>query len=288
MQLLFPCHPWARREPDPSWIAEAEAATAAGFTCHVFDFDRLLDGRIEGAFRFLASGGGPLLYRGWIMKEAEYARLDAALRQRGYELITRPHQYAAACYLPNYFPKVAPIAAPAIWTTTTDLDAAWRIACSLGRPPWIVKDYIKSAKEHWADACFIRPDADRAEFDRVCGNLLEFHGDRFEGGFVFRPFLPLRFIEESAFGYPEHEEYRLFFWRGQLLTAHAYHRSGPELARPERFAFLGGIIDSPFFTADLVALEGGPLLLLEMGDGGVCRLPPKLSPADFYRRLAKG
>jgi hypothetical protein len=119
-----------------------------------------------------------------------------------------------------------------------------------------------------------------------CQNLIEHRGDRFERGLVFRAVLPLRCLGESDYGYPIHDEYRLFFWQGRLLLGEAYHERGGEQTDFTRFELLGRKFGSPFFTADVAVLESGDWVIIEMGDGGgVSALPPLVDPFAFYETL---
>lgn len=286
--ILFPASPDALREPDPMFWKDWQAAEAAGLTWRVFGFDALLSGKVDRAFEFTPGGRGEtLLYRGWILKQAEYALLWQELRQRGYALLTGPAEYALANYLPLWYDRVADLTPPAVWTCGVDLDEAWEKAQALGPPPYVVKDHVKSAKERWRQACFVAPGAGREEFQQVCRALVEFRGERFDGGIVVRPYVPLRYLEESPFGGDIFEEYRLYFFRGQLVSASWYDRVGGDEAEFSAFLNLPQRIAAPFFTADVARTERRDLILIEIGDGGVSRLPPKVSAPEFYKCLAE-
>jgi len=288
MKILFCAFPDALREPDPCFQREWEAVDALGIEWRVFSFDAFLDGNMDRAFKFLLPGTGQtLLYRGWILREAEHAALSRELALRGYRLLTSTKQYANTAYLPNYFPHISEWSPPALWTDGPDLESAWKLARQFGREPWIVKDYVKSAKERWHEACFVPRGATKRQFLQVCRKLLEFQGERFERGFVVRPFIPLAFLEESPFGYPLFEEYRLFFLQGRLIASAPYHRVGPELENPAQFGVLGEVIDSPFFSADVARTAAGGLTLIEIGDGGVSGMPPRLDLPSFFEKLAQ-
>lgn len=67
----------------------------------------------------------------------------------------------------------------------------------------------------------------------------------------------MRFRGESPREYPMSEEYRLFFWKRQLLIASHYHRlpENPVDWRP--FVSLAQRFDAPFFTMDIAQTEKG-------------------------------
>jgi hypothetical protein len=288
MKLLFCYNPEMRKLPEPRFEQEYDAALECGFECYRFGFEDLLAGREERAFQFLPDGQQDvILYRGWIFRESEYRRFDAALHARGYRLFTPPDAYAEALYLPNHYRLISRWTVPAVWTQGTDLDTAWRSARSLGNGPWIVKDHVKSAKHKWESACFIPKDADRTTFDEICNGLIAYQADRFERGFVFKQFVPLARLGDSAFGYPLSEEYRLFYFRRRLLTATPYDRQGGPETDFTRYDEVAGRFQSEFLSVDIARTAAGAWLVLEVGDGGVSMIPPQLGPRKFYEALQR-
>jgi hypothetical protein len=288
IEFLFPAFCYALREPDPSFQKEWAAVDELGFPWHVYEFEALIAGNFERAFRFLKPGGGQtLLYRGWILKETEYRRLEQELGKRGYRLFTGTRAYALTAYLPNYHEKVRALTPPAVWSPGKNFHQAWRKAQELGPSPYIIKDYVKSAKELWDTACYIPPGVSEPQFIAACKALVAFLGDRFQRGVVVRPFVPPRFLDMSPFGpQPIFEEYRLFFLHGRLLWTSAYDYIGGKHDDFQPFLRLPQIIDSPFFSADIAKTETGEMILIELGDGGVSGLPPTVPRVDFYRKLA--
>ena len=282
--LLFPAFSDALREPDPQFQREWEAAEDLGIGWRVFGFDTLLEGNLERSFKFLPAGHGEtLLYRGWILKEREYRLLGSELGRRGYRLHASAAAFARTNYLPNYHSLIWDRTPPAVWTRRPDPQEAWRLAQEMGPPPYIIKDHVKSAKELWEEACYVPAGATERKFIEMCRRLRDFRGDRFEKGFVVRPYVPLRFLDENPFGGRIFEEYRLFFFHGMLLSASPYDRVGGAVANFEAFLDLPTVIRSPFFSADIGRTEIGELILIELGDGGVSQLPPTLKARQFYQ-----
>lgn len=270
------------------WREDAEAAEEAGFGCHGFDFELFIDGDLERAFESLPEGEGQTLgYRGWILKEDEYRQLEDEVGARGYRLLTSTYEYMAACFLPNYFEHIENMTPPAVWTWSDDIEEAWEEAKSLGPPPYLVKDHVKSVKEAWDLACFVPGGSKKKDFESVCREFLDRRGDRFETGFVIRPFEKFKQVGLSMSGYPLIEEYRLFFWRGELLISDVYHEMVIEKPDFSEFEFLGNEIDSPFFTVDVARRESGELAVIEMGDGGVSGVPPLMHPIELYEAIAE-
>jgi hypothetical protein len=288
MQVLFCWNPDMRRLPDPAFELEYEAARECGFECRLFGHEEFLAGKEDRAFSLLPEGSGrPLLYRGWVLTEGEYRLLADALHYRGHTLFTPPEGYAEALYLPKHHSKIAEQSPPAVWTESADLDRAWQAARRLGEGPWIVKDHIKSAKQRWHSACFIPAGADRTTFEEVCQNFLAYRKENFARGFVIKKYVELRKLDESAFGSPLCEEYRLFFWRHQLLVSAAYDRVGGSETDFARYEEVARRFTNQFITIDVARTEAGNWLILEAGDGGVSALPPKLDALKFYSALGE-
>ena len=83
------------------------------------------------------------------------------------------------------------------------------------------------------------------------------------------------------------EEYRLFFWRRQLLIASHYHRQPENPVDWSPFVNLAQRFDAPFFSMDVALAETGNWIVVDMGAGECSSLPPNLQPTRFYSRLAE-
>jgi hypothetical protein len=288
MKVLFCNNAEMKKLPDPGFEAEFDAAKECGFSCLLFGLDDFLARRTERAFAQLPIGHGEsLLYRGWILTEGEYLRLESACLERGYKLVNSASAYAEALYLPRHYAKIKEQAPPTVWIEGSSFDEAWRVTRSLGNGPWIVKDFIKSAKQRWHDACFIPEQVGRSRFDEILQNFLLYRGENFAGGLVFKQYVPLHQLGEDAFGAPQCEEYRLFFWQHRLLVASPYSRFDAELPDFQGYESIAKKLKSQFITIDVARTQSESWLLLEIGAGEVSALPPRLSPLVFYRALAK-
>lgn len=209
MLILFCAFQDGLREPDPEFLKEQLAAEELGIGWRVFSLEDFLRGAFERAFRFLLPGGGDerLLYRGYILKAPEYETLDRELKARGYRLITDPSSYRRCTALPDYFGCVTDLTVPAIWCEGVNSRQAWREAKKRWAPPYVVKDYVKSAKEIWEEGCYVPADADFACFEQIVERLVDYRGDRFDTGLVVRPFVPLRHLDVNPFGGEIFEEF---------------------------------------------------------------------------------
>jgi hypothetical protein len=286
MHILFPQSPLMRKLPEPLFEAEYDAATSLGFACHLIDEDALSAGNTADALKRLPQGAGvPALYRGWILTEERYRSFGHGLSERGYALVSSADDYAEVNYFPNYYPKIRDCSPAAVWTDSPDVFSAWSASRKLGDGPFVIKDHVKSAKHQWHDACFIAKGAGREQFEHVAENLKNEQGPSFQRGFVVKQFVPLRSRGEGLREYPQCEEYRLIFWRRQLLAASHYHRLSEESADWSRFIEVAQRFRAPFFTMDVALTEAGDWIIVDMGAGEVSSLPPNLAPERFYREL---
>ena len=82
----------------------------------------------------------------------------------------------------------------------------------------VVKDFVKSRKHEWAEACFIPSASDRAAVERVVRRFLELQGDDLSEGLVFREFADFEPLgRHPKSGMPLTKEFRLFFLDRQPL-----------------------------------------------------------------------
>jgi len=270
---------------------EVLAAEELGVESYAIPLDPLVDGDVERALRHLPRPRERRwLYRGWMLNEDEYTSLYEAIADRGEELVVDPEAFAEATYAPSYLPLLGGHTAPARWTEGESIEEAWEIAQELGPPPWIVKDHVKSARESWLRACFVPARASFDDFAAVCEGLLEERGDRFERGFVVKKFLELAPVAGARMTErPVADEHRLVFWEGRLV-AHAPYDDVESRLEPHEasaYAFLGRVLSSPFFTADVARLAAGGTTIIEINDGGSSTLPEQMDPRVLYRALAR-
>jgi hypothetical protein len=286
MQILFPQNPMMRKLPDSIFEREYDAARSLGFPCLLFAEETISLHGVEYAVRALPDGdGSPLLYRGWIQTEDDYRRFHAALSGRGYRLVSTPEQYAEVTYFPNYYPKIREASPEAVWTDNDDPYLAWCASRRLGDGPFVLKDHIKSAKQRWHEACFVPKKAGREGFESVAEALRKEQGKVFNRGFVVKRYVPLRSRGTSPREYPQCEEYRLFFWHGELLVASHYHDQASNSVDWSPFQSLAKQFDVPFFSMDVAQTEDGSWLIVDMGSGECSSLPPSLSAIAFYSCL---
>ncbi len=289
MFLLLPSDIYDKRAPDPDFADEAQAAARHGITVVLFHLESLRENDMRRAIiatPHAPQPDTPLLYRGWMLAGPEYAALyDAIREERGFRLVTDPGRYAEAHYLPNAYAHLAGATPESLWTVGAEYEKAWEMYEGWGHPAAIVKDYVKSAKHRWKEACFLPAGSNRVHFDAVLTALHDYRGPDFAGGFVLRRFAPLRIIDETSFGQPIHEEYRLFFADGECFVHAPFAIPADFDGNIEIWRDTALRFGSRFMTIDVARTESGDWTVVETGDGGVSGLPEGIAPESFYGSL---
>lgn len=145
---------------------------------------------------------------------------------------------------------------------------------------------MKSAKHRWHEACYIPANTDRGRFAEIFSAFLQARGSLWEKGVVFRRFHRLVELGHDLRGQPVNEEYRMFFWCGELLAAAPAIREPGPLSSLDRWQSLARRFSSRFLSLDVARAVDRDWLVIEVGDGGVSGLPASIDPHEFYRSLA--
>ncbi|HEX8915419.1 MAG TPA: ATP-grasp domain-containing protein [Humisphaera sp.] len=286
MIAVFPNFPLRPAEVEVDFAEERSAALAAGFDVRLYSHEAVVAGDLARAVGACppVDGGVAAVLRGWMLTDAQYGRLFAALADRGYRLVNDPDAYAEAHYLPRAYPKLAGETPESVWTDRPDVDEAWRLYQSLRGGDVVLKDHVKSAKHRWLEACFIPAGTDRARFDRILAAFVAERDRLFEKGFVLRRYVPLVTAGRDMRGHPAADEVRLFYADGELLVAPVAGQ-GPPVGRMERFGEIARSFRSRFMSVDVARTEAGDWVVIEVGDGGVSGLPVSMDYDAFFRAL---
>ncbi len=295
MRLLFCTDPFDPGAPDAEYQVEASAAGAAGFATHLVDFEALQGNDPERSVRRVppADPPCPALYRGWMMTVDRYARLYAALRSRGVYLLNDPEAYRHCHHLPAAYSLIRPYTPRTVWLEIgpeVDFDRVVALLSGFGDAPLIIKDFVKSQKHYWHEACFIPSASDRGAVERVVRRFVELQGEDLCGGLVFREyeeFEPVGMHPRS--GLPLTREYRVFYFDGVPFFTTRYWEEGTygTIELPfARFQSVAREIRSRFFTMDLALRKDGEWRIVELGDAQVAGLPEHVDRGEFYRALA--
>ncbi len=285
--ILFPADTLERAEVERDYRAEWDAAQNAGFLTAIFDFDGLRrDEPIGQILRRVPLNDSPqtLIYRGWMLVAEDYARLFDGLTERGWRLFTSPDAYEFAHYAPrnSNFWRLQMAQTRSIPREEFERNGKIlfgpinRALRPFGSDAVIVKDWVKSRKHEWNEACFIPDASDKNAVKRIVDRFLEGQGESFVGGLVFRRFENLR-----------PGEWRSFWFDGQLLSL-SPNPKGDEKPQTAPFDLNARVCLSRFFSLDLAQKESGEWIVIEMGDGSVSGLPSLQDENEWYRALKRG
>jgi hypothetical protein len=295
MRFLFCADPLAPREPDAAFATEASAVRELGVPLALVDYERLEGGDAPAAVRRVPRGlGETAVYRGWMLRPEGYRLLYDALAARGAHLVNDPEAYARAHCLPGWYPALEGHTPRSVWMPLEGdvaMDDEMALLRPFGDAPLVLKDWVKSRKHEWAEACFIPSASDRGAVERVVRRFLELQGGDLVGGLVFREHVRLVSAgRHPKSGMPLSREIRLFFLDGEVVAAFPYwDEVDDDGAMPplDPLRDLARRVQTRFLTMDVAALERGGWIVLEIGDGQVSGLPDRADRRAFYRELAK-
>lgn len=285
--VLYCSDPLNPRRVDGHFAAEAREVRARGGVVGLIDHDALAQGDVRQAVARVPAGLGNAWYRGWMVTGDQYAALAGALIRRGTELLVTPEQYRTAHELPGWYPVFVGITPASVWRpadsgqvlTAEDLTV---LAEPLPPGSGIVKDYVKSRKHEWEQACFIPDLADAVGLTRVVRRFVELQGEFLAGGVVLRAFEAFSDLESVA------AEVRVWWLDGEprLLTPHPDSPFGrglvPDLDHIEPAVRRLGC---RFVTTDVALRTDGLWRVVEVGDGQVSDLHQSVSRGELAALL---
>lgn len=284
VNYLFCNHPLYIKKVDDDYEEEYLAASE-NHECALFSYEDLEAGKLSLYGNEIS---GLTVYRGWMMKPELYKEFYNSLEQKNILLINTPEEYERYHLIPRWYEDFKGETSKSIWTEGNNIEDIKQASKEL-EGAYIVKDYVKSRKHEWHDACFIENIRDDETSERVIENFIERQGSDLVGGVVLRKFENLRQIgvhEQS--GMPLSEEYRVFIYAGKILIIDGYWKGESELKFSDyEYKWMESIakrINSNFVTVDLARKENGSLIIMEFGDGQVSGLQ-QLNAKDFYDRL---
>ncbi len=276
---------------EPDYKEEKKSAVNAGFDFSLISFEELTDGNIATALRFIKQSENKEfgIYRGWMLTPNQYKNLYDGLLNKNIELINSPIEYRHCHYLPDSYKKIESKTPKSNWTTELTNDVILELTSHFRESPIIVKDFVKSEKHNWEEACFIPNASDSDKVKSVVDKFIELRGNSLNEGLVFRKFEELEYLtEHSKSGMPLTKEFRIFFANKKIVKVFDYWDEGeygdtkPEL---DDFIEIAKNIDSKFFTMDVAKKKNGDWIIMELGDGQVAGLPDNADRNEFYNKL---
>lgn len=291
--ILFPSQLFEPKAVDYDFADQFAAASETCASVALVNQDQMEEGRFDRAVAHVdIPPGSRAVYRGWMLSVADYAKLHAALAARDLHLVNTPAQYEHCHHLPASYNVIEQRTARSVWTSGGGVPPIGEIMDMLrvfGDGPVVLKDYVKSQKHRWKEACFIPCASDEAAVKRVVDSFADYLDGSPTGGLVFREFLELDSVGvHSKSGMPLTNEYRLFFFDGAPLVSAPYWDEGSYDANAAPVEELVGIaeqVQSCFFTMDVARKKTGEWAIIELGDGQVAGLLDTIAPQAFYEAL---
>jgi len=297
MNILFCNNPFDTKTVDPDFDDEFTAAKANGFNTHLFSFE-ILSKEKDGtnAVRKIKASATlqTIIYRGWMLKPADYGILYDALLLKNYQLVNTAVEYQNCHYLPDSYPFIKAYTPKTVWIKMQDgklnMSTVWDTLKTFGNAPLIVKDYVKSQKHYWDTACYIPNASDTEKAASVINRFLQLQGEDLNEGIVLREFIDLDDLTvHSKSGMPLKQEYRLFYVHGNLIGCYNYWEEGDytstEKPPIDFFTQIAQNIESNFFSLDIAKTKSGEWIIIETGDGQVAGIPDSADKHQFYALL---
>jgi hypothetical protein len=293
MLIIFCADPLNPKQVDSIYELEFETAQSMFASCHLIDFESLVAGLLQQAVRQVPTYQTEqhAIYRGWMLKPSKYQELYEALLGRGVRLINNPAMYRHCHYLPESYPIIKDYTPQSIWFPHDEftMDAVFDSLKVFGDSPIIVKDYVKSQKHYWHEACYIPDASDTKQVERVVKRFIQLQGDDLNEGLVFRKFIEFEpMVQHSQSGMPLTKEFRVFVLDGKPVFHTKYWSEGNyqdvdiDLTK---FANVIQAVQSRFFTMDIARRTDGEWMIVELGDAQVSGLPAHVNVENFYRTL---
>ena len=281
LNFIFCSHPLNKKSVDEDYMEEYQAA-GLNHSCALFSYEDLEVGKLS---LYGEDIKGLTIYRGWMMSPNMYENFYNLLLERGIQLINTPKEYAKYHLLPGWYKDFERCTPFSIWSESKNIQDALKLTDGL-EGVFIIKDYVKSRKHEWYDACFIKDIRDKENTERVINNFINRQGSNLEGGVVLRKFESLKSIgNHKDSGMPISEEYRIFVFKGEILIADNYwNDSGEVNITEDEYTLIESIIskiESSFITIDFARKTDGNLIIMEMGDGQVSGLQ-QMDEYEFY------
>jgi len=296
MRIIYCDSVFDNKVVEPDYEEERNSAKKNGFNISIISFEELNENNISKALRFVTESNEIEIgiYRGWMLNTEVYENLYNALLKKNIRLINSPTEYKHCHFLPESYEKIKTYTPKSNWTVKTDKinsELINSLTNDFGQTSIIVKDYVKSEKHNWKDACFIPNAADKKNVNKIVGKFLELRGEYLNIGLVFRQFEELEFLtEHSKSSMPLTKEFRIFFSDKKIVSVFDYWDEGeygdskPEL---NKFIEVAQNIESNFFTMDVAKKKDGDWIIMELGDGQVAGLPDNANKDEYYTQLKK-
>lgn len=293
MRIVFCNDALNPRRVDEAFEREFSTAHSLELATSLVSFEAIAAGDFDEATCRIARRDSPepSTYRGWMLTSAQYGALYARLLELNIVLINTPEQYAACHHLPNYYAAISTITPRSLWIPESgySVQALRDALASFGTSALIVKDYVKSQKHYWREACFIPDASDATIAERVVERFRELQAESLVGGVVLREYASLAGIgTHPRSGMPLSLEFRVFVLNhAPALTCNYWEGADYPAGAPplERLLHHVRDVNSNFFSMDVAQKSDGTWIVMELGDGQVSGIPDDTNPVPLFEAL---
>jgi len=294
MRTIFCDSGFSPKEVDYLYAEEFESAKKNLFPVSLLSFEEIKQGNIELAIKRVRTSEEIIegIYRGWMLKPVQYQQLYDGLLEKNIKLVNSPAQYKFCHYLPESYELIKDYTPKSTFKTLDgkfNIDEFKNELGIFGNKAIVIKDYVKSQKHYWKEACYIPDASNKEQVNSVVAKFIELQDVDFSEGLVFREFIELEELtNHSESGMPLTKEFRVFVRNKKVITTCKYWDEGDyKDVEPllERFEEIIQEIDSNFFTMDIAKRKDGDWIIVELGDGQVAGLPDNADKDEFYKQL---
>jgi hypothetical protein len=282
---------FSKRKPDESYQIEYDAAKELT-TVHLFD---IMD--IE-TLKLPKVDSKDLIYHGWMMPPVVYRDFHKKCKSFGYNLINTPAQYVACHHFEGWYPAIEGLTPKSkiieIAEVRTMMDEVaefmYQNDCSV-----IIKDYVKSLKHMWHEACFIPRDVAPMPLARIISTFMSVKEEMndLQGNLVVRQFVNFKQIgTHDKSGMPLSKEFRSFVLKGKPIFTAKYWDQGLYVGMVPPQELIEEIANKIYvktgnnlFTIDVAQLEDNTWTCVEVGDGQVSAIPDNEDRKEFFTKL---
>lgn len=297
MNFIFNALPFNIKKVDSEWEHEYLLAKSLDCDTYLIDYEVLTsDKDICKALKAIPYHDAMevCIYRGWMLAMESYVSLYKGLLERNLRLVNDPDEYKHCHYMPESYELIkdnSPITIFEDVNIASNPDSL-KIALEIfGTKPIVIKDYVKSQKHHWHEACFIPNPTDIYKSSNVINRFIELQGKHLQGGLVFREYIELESAGRHPHsGMPLTVEYRIFILNKKPISIIKYwnevdyHVDVSTL--PEMITELFGKIRSNFFTIDIAKKKNGDWTIIELGDAQVAEYMDNSTIESFYMNMS--
>lgn len=294
MRTIFCDSGFSPKEVDYMYAEEFDSAKKNLFPVSLLSFEEIKKGNIQLAIKRVRISEEIIegIYRGWMLKPVQYQQLYDGLLEKNIKLVNSPAQYKFCHYFPESYELIKDYTPKSTFKTLDgkfNLEEFKNELGIFGNKAIVIKDYVKSQKHYWKEACYIPDASDKEQVNSVVAKFIELQDVDFNEGLVFREFIELEELtNHSESGMPLTKEFRVFVRNKKVMTTYKYWDEGDyKDVEPllERFEEIIQEIDSNFFTMDIAKKKDGDWIIVELGDGQVAGLPDNADKDEFYKQL---